>query len=292
MEKLELTLNVKWFNRFISVVLMTLLLAIVLSTATFAWYSVVNVVAVNDLEFTASSNDGGGGDLCLSWVELAPDEYSYKLDIAPVTEQNVLYPMVPINSAEVGVTKFKDFGDPQKFNKAYQIKNSANSWVVKLDNASLTTPYVLKEKNGHATEFFLTNKTNSIMEVTFTYEIHSETYNVPGTSVYAEYDIIDKFRGAIFTTDETTSEFTLRGLVSTAGQSIYYGQLENNKDIYDLESMSRTEEIKFLIPANNYIKAKIVVWFDGVEMVDEDGSKKIDFDIAFNGVPYAPEEVE
>lgn len=271
---------------------MTLLLAIVLSTATFAWYSVVNVVAINDIEFTAGSNDGGGGDLCLSWKELGEEEYNYSLGIAPVTEKNVLYPMVPINSAEVGVTKFADFGGTKMFNKAYQIKNSANNWVVKLDNASLTTPYTLKEKDGTATDFFVTNKSDTDMEVTFTYEIHSDTYNVPGTAVHAEYDIVNKFRGAIFTTDGTSDEFILRGLISKDEQNIYYGQLENNKDIYDLENMSKTEEIMFIVPAKGDVKAKIIVWFDGVEMLDEDGSKKIDFDMAFNGVPYVPEEVE
>lgn len=275
--------GIKWSSRLLTTLIMCLLLLVVLSTATFAWYTVSNVVTVGDMEFTLGANDNGG-DLCVSWYPLEEGEYCYDLDIQPVEDGNSLYPMIPIYNGEVGVTKFSDYADTDKFNKASQIESIAGGYITQLDSISTTTPYLLRENGGTATEIYVTNKLDTEVQVTMTYEVSAEQYKVEGTEVYMEKEVANKFRSAIFTTDGVDGDFILRGLIAKDGQwesKIHYGALEGNKNVNDVESQSKTESITFKVPANSYVKCLIAVWFDGVDMIDEDGSEKVTFNILF-----------
>lgn len=275
--------GIKWSNRLLTTLLMCLLLLIVLSTATFAWYTVSNVVTVSDMEFTLGANEGGG-DICVSWYPLEEGDYNYVLDIQPVEDGDILYPMIPISLGVVGETIFSDYAGTDKFNKASQIESIAGGYVTKLDSISTTTPYLLRENGGEATEIYVTNKLAVDIEVTMTYEISAEQYQVNGTNVTMEKPVATKFRSAVFTTDGTDGDFILRGLIAKDGQwesVVHYGALEGNKNVNDVESQPKTDVITFKIPANSYVKCLIAVWFDGVDMVDADGANKVDFDILF-----------
>lgn len=285
--------SVKWSNRFLTTILMTFLLFVVLSTATFAWYSVLNVATVGDISFTASSNNqGGGGDICLSWHPLEENEYIFSLDIAPVTASNGLYPMIPINSGEVGITTFDTYASTDCFNKASQIESIAGGYVTRVDSISTTTPHLLMDRDRSTNVFYVTNKSDVDMQVTFTYDVEAEQYKVPGTDVYMEKPIANKLRSAIFIASSDSEDYILRGLVAEDGANeevVHYGRLEPNKNINDVESTKKTPEITFVVPAKGYVKGKIAVWFDGVRMVDSDGSDKVSFNMYFLGDAYSEE---
>ena len=288
----EIKVSKNWFNRFLGVMLMTLALVVVLSTATFAWYNISNMVSIEDIHFNASVNDTSGGDLCLSWHVLDADEYEYEIPIRDVTENNVLYPMIPKIEGVVGTTTFTDFASTGKFNRATQSLAESGGWIVNLDSRSNTTPYSLMEEDGEATEFYLTNKSAQEMLVTVTYQISADTYTPAGGSAMREYAIANKFRAAIFATDSPTGEMKLRGLMAREQEAINYGVLQDRTSVdSNIQSIYATEEITISIPANSYVKACIVIWFDGVEMVDEDGEKQIEFNIVFDGgLPPIEEE--
>ena len=141
----EIKITKNWFNRFLSVMLMTLALVVVLSTATFAWYNISNMVSIEDIYFQASIKDDVGGDLCLSWHVLQEDEYEYDLPIRNVTENNVLYPMIPKIEGVVGTTTFTDYASSGKFNRATQSLAESGGWIINLDSKSNTTPYSLMQ---------------------------------------------------------------------------------------------------------------------------------------------------
>lgn len=279
----EIKVSKNWFNRFLGVMLMTLALVVVLSTATFAWYNISNMVSIEDIYFSASVNDTSGGDLCLSWHVLDADEYEYEIPIRNVTENNVLYPMIPKIEGVVGTTTFTDFASTGKFNRANQSLAESGGWIVNLDSRSNTTPYSLMEEDGEATEFYLTNKSAQEMLVTVTYQISADTYTPAGGSVMREYAIANKFRAAIFATDSPTGEMKLRGLMAREQEAINYGVLQDRTSVdSNIQTIYATEEITISIPANSYVKACIVIWFDGVDMVDEDGEKNVEFSIFFD----------
>ena len=75
-------------------------------------------------------------------------------------------------------------------------------------------------------------------------------------------------------------------------ETINYGVLQDETSIdSNINSVAKTESITLIIPALSYVKASIIVWFDGVDMVDEDGEKKIEFNIVFDGgLPPIEEE--
>lgn len=279
----QLVIGKNWLNRLFSTTLMIVVLLVVLSTATFAWYNVANIVAIDDIYFKASANDALGGDLCLSWHELALDEYVYELPVENVTKNNVLYPMIPKFEGIVGETTFDTFASTGKFNKASQKLADNGGWFINLDNKSNTTPYSLTEKDGENHEFYLTNKSEAEMLVKITYEITTDTYIAPGTNVPVEYDIVNKFRSAVFSTDAQSGDMKLRGLIAKDANKINYGTLQNNTSITEnISTMEKTAEITLTIPALSYVKVRVIVWFDGVDMVDEDGEKNIRFNLFFD----------
>ena len=289
---LDLLNGVKWSNRLLTAVLMTCLLFVVLSTATFAWYTVSGVASVGGITFTAASNGGGGGDICLSWHELEADEYSFKLDFASVPKSNGLNPMIPINEGVVGTTTFSTYADADTFNKASQVENIAGGYVTKLDSISTATPYVLHDKDGEGSVIYVTNKADIAMTVTFTYEVKADVYLVNGTDVWMEEPIANKLRAAIFLAEDGATDFTLIGLCAEDGQyeeKIHYGALEGNKNVNDVESQSKTQSISFVVPAKSFVRCKIAVWFDGVRMLDSDGSGYVSFDMYFNESAYLEE---
>ncbi len=280
----DLLSGIKWSNRLLTTILMTFLLFVVLSTATFAWYTVSNVVTISDMEFSLGANDNGGGDLCVSWTPLSEEEYNYKLDIQPVEDGDVLYPMIPKSKGIVGETLFSAYAGENAFNKANQVESALGGYVTKLDSISSATPYLLRELGGDATEIYITNKLDVEVDVKMTYVISAETYTPNGTDVTVERPVATKFRSAVFTTDGTDGDFILRGLIAKDGEwesVIHYGELEGGKNINDVEEQSKTESITFKVPASSHVKCLIAVWFDGVDMVDEDGANKVNFDILF-----------
>ena len=289
--RLDILTGSKWTSRLISTMLMVLLLAVVLSTATFAWYVVSNVVTIGDMAFSVEIDESTTG-ISLSWHELEYGEYNSELLIEPVTDGNVLYPMIPKTLGVVGESTFESFAGSGKFNKGEQIENIADGFIVKLESISDTMPYLLREKDGTATEIYVTNWEPVPVEVTFTYEISAELYDVPGTNVRMEKPVATKFRSAIFTSDNKEGDLILRGLIAKDGQSesvIHYGVLEGNSNINDVESVSKTEKITFVVPAESYVKCVVAVWFDGVDMIDEDGANKVEYKMIFG---QAEEETE
>ena len=291
---IQLNIGKNWLNRLFATTLMIVVLLLVLSTATFAWYNVANMVKIDDISFTSSSRGEAGGDLCISWDILGEDDYEYNLPIHPVEEGKGLIPMIPMTLGTVNESTFDYVAGANRFNKATQRLNDKGTWVLKLEKNPYTTPYCLLQKDGEKNTFYLTNKIEYDMLVTVTYTIQAEYYNATGTTgVLTQHPIGDKVRIGIFTSDQPGGELILRGYGAKDGyQKIHYGVLQNNYPSELTEVGSRTGEITFVIPALSYVEAKVVVWFDGVAMEDEDGSREITLDINYLGVPMMPEVPE
>lgn len=274
----QLTLGRSWINRFMSNMLMIMVLLVVLSTATFAWYSVANVATADDVTFYAASEQEGG-DLCISWQSGGSD---YNLSFASVSEENGLYPMIPTVEGIVDATAYENF---LAFNKATETYDELGQLITRLSSDYETQPYVLQNTDGQK-EFYIINKGSSDLSITLSYSITGQTYAAGSDGETAEYEIVNKFRCAFFTSGGETGSSVLRGIMSNES-AIHYGTLTDNQSISDTPVMTdgyrATQRITFTVPKTSYVKAYAVGWFDGVDMKDEDGSGHVSLVMAFSG---------
>lgn len=177
MDKKQFTVEKRWLSRLFTTFAMILLIVFVLSTATFAWYSVANVAGTaGDVAFKAGSmQEGEGGDLCIAWNSNSTNSYSISF-----TDATGLQPMIPINDGVIGTTSYKDF---YNFNKATQTLNSAFKFITKIEDDSICEPFVLHSANDE-TVFYLINKGETALNVVLDYSISSGDVN---TSSYVKY---------------------------------------------------------------------------------------------------------
>ena len=281
----QLRIGKNWLNRLLNVMIMTLLLVVVLSTATFAWYSISNIAVIDRIDFYASTSEQDGGNLCIDW---SPTGKGYALEFANVTSGNALSPMIPISASEPGVTTLAEF---KAFNRATQYEDENGNVFNKVTSDKNVTPYVLTDKSGEKTSFYLINKTNSPMNIKLSYGITGTAYTASdGTAV----NLADKFRCALFVSDSTSptdDDFVLSGILladESLSDSVHYGDVTDGTKVSDTPTMTdvyMTNGGYFLrIAANGYVTLKAVAWYDGVAMVDDDGGRKIELAMTFDGI--------
>lgn len=241
----------------------------VLSTATYAWYSVVNRAGANSITFTASSQEGGG-DLAIGWK--TEDTTSFVLNFDDPT--NDLYPMIPRNMASIDVTKFSDFISGN-FNSSNQTLNTLNELICTVPGQD-ANPYVCMGTTNTATQnhFFLMNRSD-----TFDMEV-SVVYDITGTL------ISEKLRVAIFV-GTTTQNQMLKGIMSNSN-NIHYGDIFTGQKVSEIPIMTNvyrdTLEIKFNVNKEEYVVISLVAWLDGAVMTDDDAEKNVVFGVRFDGI--------
>ncbi len=248
-----------WLVRIAISLLLTLLLMVVLSTATYAWYSISSRVSAENIVFTAYGN-APNGDLAIGF---SPDEttsYSVTFD-----SPESLSPMIPV-SAPQGNILLADF---LKFNTTAQTANEYGELITKFVGTAVE-PHILT--GGESKEVYLINKNPSAsISVSLSYTLEGE--------------LAGKLKMAVFLYEN--GDYSLKGILGE--NPIYYGAIEAGSKIDDtlrLDDVCLSDgELVFSVPANGYATLKFVIWLDGVCMQDEDGGKETSFSMVFSGIP-------
>ena len=245
------------------------MITVVLSTATYAWYRVVNRAVGNSVTFQAINNDTGGGDLTITWD--LDNLNNYIIDFNNPT--NDLYPMIPINEAKIDETTYAEF-TTRNFNTTYQTVNAMGEYIARLAGVQID-PFILNGNVGGGTQnyFYLVN-TNPEYEM-----------NVDVIYLYSGV-LSDKLRIAFFVGDDPDS-LVLKGIMSMS-EDIYYGAIQKNAPLTDTQTMPdayvRTKEMSINLPAGEHCCVAMVGWLDGVKMQDENSRQTTSFIVKFDGI--------
>lgn len=244
------------------------MITVVLSTATYAWYRVVNRAVGNSVTFHADNNNSGGGDLTLTWDLDVLNNFSIDFN----NPSNDLYPMIPINRAVVGETTYNEFVN-DNFNTTTQTMNSLGEYVAKLTGMRID-PFLVggNAKSGVQNYFYLINtNVDFAMEVDVLY-IYSGVLS-------------DKLRIAFFE-GPTKDEMKLLGVMSIS-EEIAYGAIQKNTPLTDIQTMPevqrQTKEMTLTIPAGGHRVIAMVAWLDGNKMHDDNARQTTSFIVKFDG---------
>lgn len=258
-------------RRIILVGIMLVLVFIVLSTATYAWYSANNVVTVDNVTFTSSANDADGMGLLAIGTDLNATTNNLSFD--PPSE---FHPMIPVSSAVIGETTYSEF--VAGFNKTAEgLREGINGiaeWVAKLDGTAIT-PMTLTSSGENY--FYVINRSSEDdfkIKVDYMFDESSST------------GLKDKLHIAFFVGLNGAAEETLLGIASLS--DIHYGAITAGDVIADTPKMptslkKASGEMYFFLNASQYAKIRLVVWLDGVDMKNEHGEKNMLFSLTFRG---------
>lgn len=256
-------------SRILFMVAAVLLIFVVLSTATYAWYSMSSSVDAGGITFTADSVDAGG-DLSIYWDE---EKQGSRLEFEL---PEVLHPMIPIEQPSRGLS----YDEFMKFNSTSQIRNGG-VWIAKTP-AEETEPATLTNEAGKKT-FYLENKSESDFRVAVSYKI--------------EGDLADQLRLAIFVGEPgsvSEESFSLLGIAAVS-RDLYWGEIK--KDIPSeppeaKENSFITADGKTTIDLKREVARpmRFVIWLDGVKMLDKHGGKTANFEVSFQKTAPPSEE--
>lgn len=280
---------------FITTILMSLLLIVALSTATFAWFSANNIVNVSSISFMADTDEGQGGDLAISWD--ITNKETFRIDFAsPFEDENKkLYPMMPIVMPVKDVTTFNQFaisgypnlgltlGDNIYNDKCFTygiqggLIDEGTGLVVNkyLFDGDFSHPYICKNKTDfNQSNFYLFNK-NLIHDQDIVIE-----YTITGS-------LSSKLCVAVFVDD------MFQGILSNL-TGIHYGTIKKDTNIASTSlatnAIYTTNNLRFNIKKNNMAMVRIVAWYDGVTIENNDaGSTSTLSMLKFKGSPSEPD---
>ena len=246
---------------------MMVMLFVVLSTATYAWYSANNVASVDGLTFTSSAVDAEDGLLAIG---SAPTVTSTSMTFDPLA--TAFSPMIPVSAATINSTTYSAFVN--NFNKTSEgFNEDLGKWVAKLDGTAATPTTLTCNENPY---FYVINRSgDGDFHVTIEYIFEEEE---------REYMIKDKLHIAFFIGEDPTTA-TLLGIASLT--NIHYGAIQAGDDVANTPVMNNVRkdsgEMTFDLPAGNYAVIRAVVWLDGVDMKNNHGSKDMLFSLTFRG---------
>ncbi len=254
-----------------------LFLFAVISTATYAWYTITNRIQLDKIEFISDSYGYRPGNLVLGWTgHENPSEFT--TDNIKFVADDVLYPSIPKTLPVIGETTWEEF--VPNFSTAQERDN-------KLVYVKDSNGYTLCREDGQS-YFWIKNRTENGLYVTVTVSM--------ATGITLGVDTMKKMRAAVFIGEDENST-VLRGIDSYRGRKIHYGELyegmsvdevnaipqskywaeddiktENNEEINkDFSLVDETGNISFYIAPMSELAVRLVVWFDGVDMHSVDG---------------------
>ena len=246
-----------------------IMVTVVLSTATYAWYRVVNRAVGNSVTFQAINNDTGGGDLTITWD--LDTLNNYIIDFNNPT--NDLYPMIPISEAKIDETTYAEF-TTHNFNTTFQTVNAMGEYIARLAGVQID-PFILNGNVGNDTQnyFYLVNT--------------NVQYDMDVDVIYMYSGVLsDKLRIAFFTGDDPDN-MTLKGIMSMS-EDIYYGAIQKNAPLTETPTMPdayvRTKEMRLRIAPEGHCCVAMVAWLDGVKMQDENSRQTTSFIVKFDGI--------
>lgn len=241
---------------FITALILVLVLAVGVSTATFAWFSANNVVNISSISFTADSN-AGNGDLAVSWTDGDTDSYRIYFG-SPLENNDLIAPMMPSVLPVKGVTGLTDFLTYGYFTTGTQVNLENGSAVYQYDGDP-TSPYVCRSDTDYEnTAFYLMNKNAQLnMLVRVEYEIR-------GT-------LSDKLCIALF------ADGIFQGILTSAS-AVSYGTITEGGIVASTPSDAGIKcaslELSFTLNANSSSSITLAAWYDGVAMGDSDISNE------------------
>lgn len=248
-----------YLSRITLAAFMTVLLLIVLSTATYAWYSANNLASAGTLVFRSSASDVGG--VLTIGKNKTSQEYEMSFDLT-----SDIQPMIPTADGVVGQTKLPGF---VSFQKTYEGINDLGKPVAMLDGTA-ATPLMLSVDGQ---KYFYLNNISPDYDVTVNLD-----YTVLGT-------LKDKLHIAVFVGDRET-DAVLMGIISGSGV-IHYGAIRVGEFVDEKPTMQTaykmTGEIRLTVPKGGSLCLRLVAWLDGVDMKNTDGDKTTSFSLAFKG---------
>lgn len=251
-------------------IILIVALIIVLSTATYAWYSTSNFLTASDVMFTASSKDASN-TLSIGWD---PDERETSISFANISGSGI-HPMIPKYNGILGTTTYNQF---------INFCNATSSFVKEITSVTDTNPATLTNPTNNKNTFYLINGQNEPLSVLLGYNI---SYILKDGDSYDEEDnhYLDSYKCALFASDSESDIQKLIGILST-DSTIHYGNLEIGQSVENTSVMldgiyKESGQLVIIVPASSYLKMKAVVWFDGVNMLDTDQNKTISFSMNF-----------
>ena len=248
----------KHLRRIAYIGLMVVLLFVVLSTATYAWYSANNVVGAGIITFRSSSSDIDG------LLRIGKDKTAKEREITFDTTGKIS-PMIPTVNGVIGGTKFGQF---TQFQKTFEGLDGAGQQLVAMIDGTAATPLVLSVGGQ---EYFYINNVATQMDINVKVE-----YTVVG-------ELADKLHIAMFI-GEKEEDSTLLGIMSGSG-TIHYGNIKVGEIVADKPVMDgaykSTGSITFTVPKNSSVCIRLVAWLDGVDMKNENGNKNTSFSLTF-----------
>ena len=238
----------------ITSIVMMLVVAVALSTATYAWFTSNDTVSASTVTLTAESN--GGAALGIGWVDgttgttitaNAAASYNPMVPNALVVDNGS---NTPTNFSAVtwsGATT-RTVGGVPVFNAPY---NPAPAPYQFNGTVSGNAKYV----------FYLENLSASN-------DINSITMSLSNVT-----DANDLLRVAVFTSDSATGTFALRAVLSkTNAQDTEWGTVQTDGVVADLCSTPVATTTSYVIDgleAGDQLFFKVVVWLDGAALIDE-----------------------
>ena len=242
----------------ITSIVMMLVVAVALSTATYAWFTSNSYVSASTISLTAATNDADA--IAIKW-----DTGTYGTAITTTKAYTDLVPVIP-NALAVNITtldgasnaisfqtaqiytdnsisKFKEVGsadavafasnttdDPASKDLFFVQNSSTANVVTNLKITATLTPTLLACNSGELAvagyTYYNSNDATDVME----------TQPNLGDDVTGKYKAtVELVRIAVFTrdltaagSDDTTSDFILRGVLANSASSTYFGTIAND----------------------------------------------------------------
>ena len=262
----------------ITSIVMMLVVAVALSTATYAWFTSSAAVTASDITLKAASNTGAA--LGIGWDGVA---YGTEIEAAGFSGLEV-NPICP-----TALTKKTAQASGSDFSsivwKTTTITGQSNGADVFGDvaDAASTDRYVLSNTGAASTTVYLKNlsATNAITGVTLTADIQQQTADKNGS---------DLIRIGVF--KKVGSTFELLDVMGVSGQKVTIGtpvkgqtaaQASVDSTSYTVVNATTGIDVTFGagLAANTAMELKIVIWMDGLALNDAKSGFDAQIDFTF-----------
>ena len=255
----------------ITSIVMMLVVAVALSTATYAWFTSSAAVTASTVSLTASSNSGAS--IGIAWGNADDESTSINAKAASGTWD----PMVPLtltSSTTSAVTftgaTIRTEGGVQKFNEA-----------------SSKTPFKYTSDDDTPVEFFHVKNLSAANVATVTLTLK----DVSGASPVAITDANSLLRVGVFTSSTYNGTYTLAAVMGvSAGLNTEWGNVQTDGDVATLTADSAEVptviSYAFNLDANASLFFRVIAWMDGVALNDTTAGSIANFGLNFAAEKY------
>ena len=257
----------------ITSIVMMLVVAVALSTATYAWFTSNAGVTASSITLTAESN--AGASIGIAW---GTDQLASAITAKAPTEGSKLAPIAPATCAN-GVTAA---------NVAFETATMRQSGGNYVFNGP-TEGHPFEYESVSSQKFFRVANTSTSNIATVTLSL----YDVTGSQAAA--DTNNLLRVGVFTSATSDGSYTLAAVLSvTDHQEIAYGDIvadarvdqlvASNAKVYTDDDYSFDLDETSNQNGQSVIYFKVIAWMDGYALNDATASSTATFGLRFNAV--------